>query len=41
MYKEHDKCVNAEKSLAMELRRVKFCLLNYLPVMSLFLALKV
>jgi hypothetical protein len=41
MYKEHDKCVNAKKSLAMELRRMKFCLLNYLPVMSLFLALKV
>jgi hypothetical protein len=41
LYEEHDKCVNAEKSLAMKIKKNETMFLNCLVAMSLFLALKV
>jgi hypothetical protein len=42
LYEEHDKLVNVEKSLALEVKKkMKYFLLNCLLAMSLFLALRV
>jgi hypothetical protein len=41
LYEERDKPVSAEKSLALEVKRMTFCLLNYLLAMNLYLPLRV
>jgi hypothetical protein len=40
LYEEHDKLVNVEKSLALETKKMKYCILNCLLAMSLFLVLR-
>jgi hypothetical protein len=39
--KEHDKCINTEKSLALEIKKNEILFLNCLLTMILLLALKV
>jgi hypothetical protein len=41
LYEEHDKLINVQKSLALETKRMNYCLLSYLLVMILFLVLRV
>jgi N-acetylglutamate synthase-like GNAT family acetyltransferase len=41
LYEEHDKVIEVEKSLALEVRRIKCLRLNCLLVIPLFLALRV
>jgi N-acetylglutamate synthase-like GNAT family acetyltransferase len=41
LYDEHDKVIEVEKSLALEVRRIKCLRLNCLLVIPLFLALRV
>jgi hypothetical protein len=41
LYEEHDKVVEIEKPLALEVRRMKGLLVIYIHAMLLFLALKV
>jgi hypothetical protein len=38
LYEEHDKFVSVQKSLALEIKKMKYCHLSYLPVMNLLLA---
>jgi hypothetical protein len=39
LYEKHDKCINAEKLLAVEIKKMNYFLLSYLLAMILFLAL--
>jgi hypothetical protein len=41
LYDEHDKFINVQKSLALKLRKMNYCLLSCLPAMILFLVSKV
>jgi hypothetical protein len=41
LYDEHDKFINVQKSLTLEIKKMKYCLLSCLPVMILFLVSKI
>jgi hypothetical protein len=41
LYEEHDKCIDAEKSMAIEIKKMNYFLLSYLLVVILFLVLRI